>query len=93
MHQTRQHYTETVKRQLDELNSQIDSLEAKAEAVREEARQGYQAELKKLRAQSHQAATQFSALQRAGEESWDQMSNQMDKLREAFRHSFDYFKV
>ena len=89
----RQEYTAKMKLQLDELNSRIDGLEAKASEVKKEARDIYRAEIAKSRAQSKLAAAKLGEMKAASEESWDKMVAEMDKIRDAFTHSFHYFKT
>ncbi len=74
---TRETYIAKMKLQLDELNLQMDKLEAKAQEAREDVRDKYRAEMVKVHAQ---------------ESSWDAMVAEAEKIRQAFVHSFSYFK-
>lgn len=93
MSKQRDEYTARMKHQLDELNHDIDTLQAKAHDAKVEAREKYQAELTKLRHQSKLAVAKLEEMKTAGEGSWDKMVAEMDKLRDAFTHSFHYFKT
>jgi len=93
MSTARDEYTAQMKQQLDELNHHIDTLQAKAHDAKVEAREKYQAELTRLRHQSRLAVAKLDELKTAGEGSWDRMVAEMDKLRDAFKHSFNYFKT
>ena len=88
----REHYTAEMKTKLDELNKNIDALEAKAHDAKQDAKELYKAELKKIRHQSKVAMEKFDEMKLAGEDSWDKMVAEMEKLQGAFVHSFNYFK-
>lgn len=88
----RDEYVAKMKLQLDELNAKMDKLEAKASEAKEEARAKYKEEMTKLRQQSKLAKGKLDELKAAGEDSWDVMVAEMEKVRDAFKHSFNYFK-
>lgn len=52
----------------------------------------YKAELAKLHKQSQLAVAKLGEMQSTSEEGWDAMVAEMDKVRDAFTHSFHYFK-
>lgn len=85
-------YIEKMKTQLDELNANMNALQAKAAQVKEDARDMYKAEMVKLHAQSNLAVAKLDEMKTAGEEGWDSMVTEMEKVRDAFVHSFRYFK-
>lgn len=85
-------YIAKMKLQLDELNTQMHELSAKAKEAKEEARATYQQEMAKIRHQSDLAKARMEDLKLAGEDKWDAMVTEMDKVRDAFVHSFSYFK-
>lgn len=88
----RDDYIARMKTQLDELNAKMDRAEAKAKEAKADARIAYQEEMTKLRHQSSLAAAKFDQVKAATEESWDGMVTDMEKLRDAFVHSFRYFR-
>ena len=88
----RAEYTARMKHQLDELNGKIDLLEAKASKANQDALKSHHAQLAKARAESKLAMDKFAEMKTAGEESWDKMTAEMEKVRDAFVHSFNYFK-
>jgi hypothetical protein len=55
-------------------------------------RASYLSELAKLRHQSELVSTQLAQLKTSGEASWDKMVQDMDKVRDALKHSLNYFK-
>ncbi len=89
---TRDTYINKMKLQLDELNLQMDKLEAKAQEAREDVRDKYRAEMAKVHAQSKLAMAKLEELQASGESTWDAMVTESEKIRAAFVNSFHYFK-
>jgi uncharacterized alpha-E superfamily protein len=85
-------YIESIKHQLDELNASMNSLEARANEAKKEVRDTYREEMTKLRHQSKLAVIQLDEVKIATEETWEAMVLEMDKVRDAFTHSFHYFK-
>ena len=85
-------YIEKMKLQLDALNLKMGEVELKAKEAREDAREKYKMEMAKLREQSTLAVAKLDEMKAAGEDSWEAMVAQMEKVRDAFTHSFKYFK-
>lgn len=85
-------YVAKMKLQLDELNVKIGEMEAKAQEAKEDARAKYEEEMSKLRHQSRLAVAKLDELKAAGEETWETMVGEMEKVRDAFIHSYNYFK-
>ncbi len=88
----RDEYTAKMKHELDALNARIDGLQFKAHEAREDAREAYQEKVKAARQQSALATAKLAEMREASTDSWDHMVGEMDKLRDAFKHSFNYFK-
>ena len=88
----RDEYIAKMKTQLDELNAKMSRVEANAKEARDEARAKYKEEMVKLRHQSTVAATKLDELKAASEDTWEATLSEMEKLRDAFVHSFSYFK-
>ena len=89
---TKETYIAKMKLQLDELEVKMNQLEAKAKDAKETAHEKYVEELAKLREQSKLAKAKFDKLTDAGEDKWDAVTVEMEKVRDAFVHSFNYFK-
>ena len=89
---TRATYIDKMKLQLDELDAKMATLELKASDAKESAHDKYLEEMAKLRHQSTLAKGKLADLKLAGEDKWDNMVADMDKVRDAFKHSFNYFK-
>ena len=85
-------YIEKMKSQLDDLNANMNKLQAKAEEAKEDARDMYKAEMAKLQDQSKLAVAKLGEMKTASEETWESMVTEMEKVRDAFTHSFHYFK-
>jgi uncharacterized alpha-E superfamily protein len=81
-----------MKLQLDELNAAMDELETKAQEAKADARDKYKAEMLKLRHQSELAVDKLDELKSATEDSWENLIAGTEKVRDAFVHSFHYFK-
>lgn len=89
---SRSTYIAKMKIQLDDLNTEMNRLEAKAQMAKEEARDKYKEEMFKLRHQSKMAIAKLDEVMAAGEDTWEAMVADMEKIRDAFSHSFHYFR-
>ncbi len=92
MSTVREDYASKVKLELDELNAMVDGLELRMKDAQAEVRASYRSELAKLRHESELASTQLAQIRTSGETSWNKMVEEMDKVRDAFMHSLNYFK-
>lgn len=88
----RDEYIQKMKSQLDALNAKMSDVETQAKDAKAEARSMYREEMSRLRLQSKAAAAKLDDLKAAGEDRWEALVAEMDKLRDAFTHSFHYFK-
>jgi hypothetical protein len=89
---SRETYIDKMKVQLDELDAKMDTLQAKAHEAKLEARDTYRQEMDKLRQQSVLAKGKLVEMKTASEDAWGNMVTEMEKIRDAFKHSFSYFK-
>ena len=85
-------YIEEMKTQLDEVNAKVNELEAKAKQAKADARDKYKEEMNKLRLQSKHAVAKLDELKAASEDGWEAMVAEMEKIRDALAHSYNYFK-
>jgi uncharacterized alpha-E superfamily protein len=85
-------YIEKIKHQLDELNASMNKLSATAHEAKVDVRDKYKEEMAKMRHQSKLAVAKLDELTAATEESWESLVTEMEKVRDAFTHSFHYFK-
>ncbi|HOE41158.1 MAG TPA: hypothetical protein PLB25_05965 [Rhodoferax sp.] len=84
----RTEYIEKMKLQLDKLNKKMSDLEASAQEAKEEALQKYKDDMSKLRQQSKVAVAKLEELKTASVDSWEGMVTDMEKMHDAFTHSF-----
>ncbi len=89
---SREEYTAKIKQQLDDFNTKVDELQARTQETKADAREKYEAEMAKLRHQSELAVAKLDELKAAGEDSWEKLVAEMEKIRDAIVHSFSYFK-
>ena len=85
-------YIEKMKLQLDELDAKMNKVEAMAKEAREDVKEKYKEEMTKLRKQSKLAVAKLEELKASSEETWESTVSEMEKVRDAFIHSFHYFK-
>lgn len=88
----RDEYVERMKQQLDDLNAQIDELEQKAEKSQADLKTKYCEQVAELRKLSAAARKKLDDLRAAGENRWDLLMAEAEKVQKAFVHSFNYFK-
>lgn len=86
-------YINEMKSQLDALNAQMAQLESRAQQAREDMRDSYRQDMDKLHAQSDLALAKLTELRASGENTWDNMVAEMDKIRDAFSHAYKDFKA
>lgn len=90
----RAEYISKMETQLGKLNEKMSSLEAEAQEAKEEARQTYKEEMGKLRLKSKGAIAKLEELKASTEDSWETMVGDMEKMHDAFTHSFfSFFQV
>jgi ATP/maltotriose-dependent transcriptional regulator MalT len=83
---------QALKAQLDELNGELDELETKAKAGREELGKKYDAQVASLRASAATLRTKIDEVMAAGDEKWEAVVAEAEKVQKALVHSFNYFK-
>lgn len=81
-------YIEKMELQLDKLNKKMSGLEATAQEAKEAARQKFKDDMSKLRHQSKVAVAKLDELKAASVDSWENMVTDMEKMHDAFTHSF-----
>ncbi len=84
----RAEYIEKMETQLDNLNKKMLGLETSAQEAKEEARQNYKDEVTQLRQKSKVAAAKLDEMKAASVDSWEHMVTDMEKMHDAFTHSF-----
>lgn len=81
-------YIDKMELQLEKLNKKMEGLETDAKEAKEEARQKYKEEMSKLRERSKVAVAKLDELKKASADSWEGMVIDMEKMHDAFTHSF-----
>jgi LPS O-antigen subunit length determinant protein (WzzB/FepE family) len=88
----RDEFVEAMKRQLDEMNVQIDQLEAKLKAEQEKIGAKYDEQMEQLKASSLAVKKKIDEIKAAGDERWEALVVEGEKIQKALVHSFNYFK-
>ena len=88
----RDEYVAKMKSQLDDMNAQLDKLAAKSQSAKKEMQAKYNQEMADLRAQSGRANAMLDDMKNAGENAWENMVAEIDKVGDALKHSYNYFK-
>jgi len=78
-----------LKKKLDELDTEINTWQKKAENAGADARKGMDENLKKLREQREKAGTQLRQVGDASAASWEQMRKGMDNAWDDLSKSFE----
>lgn len=89
---TRDELIQTMKNQLDELNAELGELEQKAHSGREKLGQKFDEQVAHIKAASEAARKKLDELRAAGDDRWEAVVAEAEKVRKALVHSFNYFK-
>jgi chromosome segregation ATPase len=81
-----------IKAQLDEVNAHLDELENKAKSGQQKLGQKYDEQVAQLKASSRAAKKKLDDIRAAGEDKWEAVAMDAEKLKKALVHSFNYFK-
>lgn len=85
-------YIEKIKSQLDGMSAQIDEFAATSKSTKKEIQDKYKQELADIRDQSNQAKAKLDELMKSGDDAWQGTVKEMEKISDAFKHSYNYFK-
>jgi len=88
----RDEFVERLKHQLDDINRRLDELEAKAKAGREQLGKAYDTQVASLRASSVTLRARIDDVVAAGDEKWEALVDEAEKVQKALVRSFNYFK-
>jgi hypothetical protein len=88
----RDEFVEAMKRQLDLTNAQIDELEARLQSGQEKFSATYDEQMAQLRAASAAVMKKIDEIRSAGDERWESLVAEGEKVQKALVHSFNYFK-
>ena len=84
-------YIAKFKAQIDELNAQMSQAKAKALEAKEDMREKYNEEIEKLGAQTRQASAKLDELKAAGEDHWEALVDEVEKVGDTLKNSFKNF--
>jgi hypothetical protein len=87
----RAEYIEKMELKLDKLNKKMEELGITAKEEKAEVQQKYKDEMGKLREQSKVAVAKLEELKTASVDSWEGMVTDMEKMHDAYTHSFFSF--
>ena len=85
-------YIGKMKQQLDALNAQLKELEIKGEAAQAEFLEKHSEQITQLREHYVAGLAKMDEIKSAGEDKWESLVTEGDKIHKAFVHSFNYFK-
>jgi septal ring factor EnvC (AmiA/AmiB activator) len=88
----RDEFVEAMKRQLDEMNEQIGQLETRLADQKEKFGTVYDEQLQQLKASSQAVRQKIDEIRAAGDERWEALVVEGEKIQKALVHSFNYFK-
>ncbi len=95
--ESREEWVERAKTRLDEWNAQLDELEAKARAAREERRAQYERLVSTLRRYRDDAREKLSEIQQGGDTAWAEAREGLQKswttLSDSFRDAIEEFSA
>lgn len=88
----RDEYVEKMKVQLDEMNAAIDRWQGKAKEAEGELKEKYEGQLAAMRETSDVARGKLAEIRDAGEDRWEGLKGEVEKIKDALVHSYNYFK-
>lgn len=89
---TRDEFVQKLKDQLDELNGEVDKLEARYDAAESDVRERYREQLADAKTQRARAEKKLQEVRAAGEDAWEDLKGDAEYTWKAFRDSVSYFK-
>ena len=88
----REQFIETLKSKLDDLNSEMDKLEKKAQDASGKAEKRYEEQLDEVRAKRAEMKKKLSELRSASEAQFDRIKLEAEHAWKAFQNSVNYFR-
>jgi len=88
----REEFVEAMKRRLDEMNIQIDQLEARLNAEKEKFGATYDEQMQQVKSSARALRHKIDEIKVAGDERWESLVVEGEKIQKALIHSFNYFK-
>lgn len=88
----REQFIETLKNKLDELNENIDRLEAKAKVASGKAEEKYEEQLKDVREKRTELKHKLIEVRASSEAQFEKLKLEAEHAWKALQNSFSYFK-
>ena len=88
----RDEFVEAMKAQLDDMNEQIDQMESRLTEHREKFGAVYDEQLEQIKASSRAVKRKIDEIRAAGDERWEALVVEGEKIQKALVRSFNYFK-
>ncbi len=88
----RDEYVEKMKRQLDEWNTDLEGFERKLSEVTEPVRSKLEPQLSTAKKSYADARQKLREVRGAGEESWEDLTGEVEHVWKTLRQSVNYFK-
>lgn len=89
---TRDEYVEKMKQQLDEWNADLERLETRISEAAEPVRSKLEPQLAKVRAGYAGAREKLRDVRAAGEDTWEELTDDAEHVWKTLRQSINYFK-
>lgn len=88
----RDEFVEAMKRHLDEMNAQIGEMEARAKAGQAKVSASFDEQMEHLKASSRALKAKIDEIRAAGDERWEALVVEGEKIQKALTDSYHYFK-
>lgn len=86
-------YVARMKQQLDDWSAEIDDLEAKAHAAKDQVKEKYQEQLGLLRAKREEGEIKLQEMRAATDSSWEKAKGEAENVWDALKAGLDAFKA
>jgi SMC interacting uncharacterized protein involved in chromosome segregation len=88
----RDQFVKKLKSQLDEINDEVDALEARYDSAEAEVKKKYTEQLEEAKAHRAAAEKKLEEIRVAGEDAWEDLKAEAEHTWKAFKNSVNYFK-
>jgi predicted nucleic acid-binding Zn-ribbon protein len=86
-------YVEKMKKQLDDWNTDIDTLQVKANLAKAELKAKYSEQIAELRKKRHDAEGKLNAMKSAADDSWEHLKGEAERTVNALKAAVGEFKT
>jgi predicted nucleic acid-binding Zn-ribbon protein len=85
-------YVERMKKQLDDWNTDIDTLQVRANLAKAELKVKYEEQITELRKKRETGERKLNEIEAAAEDSWEHMKGETERTLSALKAAIDEFK-